>query len=569
MQEPDTSAAGKRPIDAFDRQGFTPLMNAVRNPHADADTVRALLTAGADPHLSSCDNSGLPRSVIRLALAAGDPDKVQALLDAGVDLRYRADSNYDALIDAVHGRDVLRDDRLLSLLRLLVTHGVPIDGVSTYGESGLRVLSRLGRFDAVQLLLEAGAPAAHLDWTPLHAAAAWGSVAETTALLQQGATLTAQDSWARTPWHVALQAGDVQKAMLLLAHGADPNARGRCGKPSLHFAIETHQLPMLRWLLALPLDVEQSDDFGTTPLIAAAECDNAEATRLLIAHHADLERQCHGRTALGHASSRDVVTSLLDAGANAAELTNEGRRVLIGLPPDPDPGALDGVTREQFIDARSPRFGTANSEEVVAPFWQAMIRSGVSGYEATQAFDGPSSIDSGAVWCAQRFGQSITRLPDGRTVLIGGEHEDSYDADFCIYNDVFVHDPQTGLRVFCYPKEDFAPTDFHSATLVGRSIVIVGGLGYWGSRRHGTTPVVRLDLEAMRMQAVATVGDGPGWIYKHRATLTPNGEIRVWKGTVADSDAAAGASAGAETHLDNLHAFVLDLTSGRWRREAV
>jgi hypothetical protein len=34
----------------------------------------------------------------------------------------------------------------------------------------------------------------------------------------------------------------------------------------------------------------------------------------------------------------------------------------------------------------------------------------------------------------QRFGQSLTLLPDCRAVQIGGEHEDWYDADFCIYN---------------------------------------------------------------------------------------------------------------------------------------
>ena len=44
----------------------------------------------------------------------------------------------------------------------------------------------------------------------------------------------------------------------------------------------------------------------------------------------------------------------------------------------------------------------------------------------------------GPVWCFSRFGTSLTELPDGRFVQIGGEHEDFYDPDFCIYNDVTV-----------------------------------------------------------------------------------------------------------------------------------
>jgi hypothetical protein len=40
---------------------------------------------------------------------------------------------------------------------------------------------------------------------------------------------------------------------------------------------------------------------------------------------------------------------------------------------------------------------------------------------------------------------SLTLLPDGRAIQIGGEHEDYYDPDFCIYNDVFVHEPDRSI----------------------------------------------------------------------------------------------------------------------------
>ncbi len=68
-----------------------------------------------------------------------------------------------------------------------------------------------------------------------------------------------------------------------------------------------------------------------------------------------------------------------------------------------------------------------------------MVRAGGEGARRAQHLR--RAPTSAPVWCFERYGQSITCLPDGRFVQIGGEHEDSYDRDFCIYNDVFVHRP--------------------------------------------------------------------------------------------------------------------------------
>jgi hypothetical protein len=57
---------------------------------------------------------------LSLALSEGDPQRVRALIEAGADVHYKRDQGYDALLDAVHGRDIARDPRLLELLALLV-----------------------------------------------------------------------------------------------------------------------------------------------------------------------------------------------------------------------------------------------------------------------------------------------------------------------------------------------------------------------------------------------------------------------------------------------------------------
>ena len=194
-------------------------------------------------------------------------------------------------------------------------------------------------------------------------------------------------------------------------------------------------------------------------------------------------------------------------------------------------------------------------------FWEAMIRAGVSAYASRCRFDPAAGIPAAPGWCANRFGQSFTVLPDGQTVQIGGEHEDHYDPDFCIYNDVFVHGSGNSIVMYGYPQDDFPPTDFHTATLVGDGIYLIGSLGYAGTRRYGVTPVYRLDLATWRIDPVAVSGEPPGWIYRHRAVTVGSLAIRVWGGKVVTS------LGDKESHDANPASFVFDLDRLHWQRE--
>src|SRR6185369_4190678 len=132
---------------------------------------------------------------------------------------------HDALLDAIYGRDITRDPHLLELVTLLVDQGVNVSGVSSYNETALLVLSRLARFDAVALLLAAGADKDQLGWTPLIEAVALGSLADVEAALADSSTLEEKDCWSRTAWLIAVRPGDIAKAKLLRDHGADIEAR--------------------------------------------------------------------------------------------------------------------------------------------------------------------------------------------------------------------------------------------------------------------------------------------------------------------------------------------------------
>ena len=146
---------------------------------------------------------------------------------------------------------------------------------------------------------------------------------------------------------------------------------------------------------------------------------------------------------------------------------------------------------------------------------------------------------------------------------IGGEHEDYYDPDFCIYNDVFVREPDGTITIWAYPESVFPPTDFHTATLMGQFIYMIGNLGYRATRRYGQTQVLRLDLRSMQIEPLETSGESPGWIYKHRAVAINSHSIRVSGGklVVVEHD-------GRESHEENIGVFVFDVDQRRWRSGA-
>ncbi len=227
--------------------------------------------------------------------------------------------------------------------------------------------------------------------------------------------------------------------------------------------------------------------------------------------------------------------------------------------PDAQGEHLDAaVTPELFREWRSPRFGQFNPERMNNPVWEWLVRSNLNAYLATEQFNGPSAEDAGPGWCFDRFGQSSTLLSDGRTVLIAGEHEDHYDPDFYIYNDVVVRHPDDTIDIFGYSRGVFPPTDFHTATLVGSLIIIIGNLGYPEERKPGTTPVLILDLDTFAISQVVCSGTPPGWLHRHTASLSEDrASILIQHGELDRGD--------EDTWLvENIDDWRLHLADWRW-----
>jgi hypothetical protein len=161
------------------------------------------------------------------------------------------------------------------------------------------------------------------------------------------------------------------------------------------------------------------------------------------------------------------------------------------------------------------------------------------------------------IWCFSRYGQSETLLLDGSTVFVGGEHEDFYDEDFYIYNDIIVKSLEGHTSIYVYPCDVFEPTDFHSATIVGDKIYIVGGLGYAGERDEKITPVYIISLRNFAINRLEVSGISPTRLHKHKAFLSKEGNIIVLtEGIVIDNT--------TREFQENLTCWRICLNSNAW-----
>ncbi len=167
--------------------------------------------------------------------------------------------------------------------------------------------------------------------TPLHIAAAYGTIATMKTLLDKSADVNAKNRRKSTPLAWALH--DEARVKLLLTHGADVNARLVDGTPILRQAA---MLGNSNRVLQLLLDKNADPNIGTatglTPLMAAANRGNVEAMQMLLAKGAKADaKNAAGSSALVFAAGSGqpaAVKLLLEKGADPNTKTKRGETAL-------------------------------------------------------------------------------------------------------------------------------------------------------------------------------------------------------------------------------------------------
>ncbi|SEW20897.1 hypothetical protein SAMN04515660_3032 [Luteibacter sp. 329MFSha] len=289
-----------------DGHGRDALTLACQSPRAQAATVRALLTLGAQPKEAGADG----RSALDHAAAAGRWDFV-ALLDPDTPLptslsesvvpEAGADSPahlYDALrfghwavasTFATKVREWPAEQLAALYVELagtglhmarawLLDHGLSADArlappAEDEGVLGRRLFDALlpqlpQSAEALLQLMQAGASPAGAGLLG-QAVCRLDGVDErlTLAMLDAGADPFGADARGRTPMHMAAATGRVALLDALLACGMDPNVRDLGGRTPLHAALEHggDNLPLVRALVSHGADPEAADVNGETP----------------------------------------------------------------------------------------------------------------------------------------------------------------------------------------------------------------------------------------------------------------------------------------------------------------
>ncbi|MEO0909635.1 MAG: ankyrin repeat domain-containing protein [Pseudomonadota bacterium] len=386
-----------------------------------------------------------------------------------------------------------------------------------------------GKKASMRCLLIAGA---RLDWTPDQVSLALGEVPS---MPQTGKA---------DPFCFACQVGNMEAAREYLT--LFDTGRGK-SSDAVMAAVTARDTDIVRWLMGMGFDPNAVDDNKWEALERAVYNDDIATAEVLLAAGAEP----HGSKEKPYTSpvkkviSDDMRRLFVKYGVNPANFEYGPCLESPNLKRLPE----IKLTESDFETHRTYQVGNSNPEPFLPSLWSEQMRDSqhfrlkALGYEPDK--DKP-------VWSFSRFGRTATVLKDGRLVLVAGEHEDHYDADFCIYADVTVLGTDGKLEHFIYPKDVFPPTDFHTATLVGDHIWLIGCLGYPEQRDHTQTQVLRLSTLDFSITPVETSGVSPGWIHRHRSVLIEDG-ILVTGGKIEPG------------YRDNRSTFSLNLKTLVWQ----
>lgn len=379
---------------------------------------------------------------------------------------------------------------------------------------------------------------------------------------------------------MAAREGDLQIIKQAVEAGVDINGRDEQQNTPLICAVDTltPNSEIVRYLIENGADLEARNEWQDTALVAAARSGGTAAVALLLEAGAQTEysyvenrkylRQYideeyadtfesendreQTRHAISEAENTEIIRLLSDAGANLAYLPWYDFLELMKLPFRHKLRS----SKDEFEPFALPRFGSSNPELMDNPHWQEMVLCHQEAYMVRRRYRWGFGKDERPLWCFDRFGYSITRLPNGRCVAIGGSHEDWYDADFCIYNDVVVFHGDGTFTILGYPRDVFPPTDFHTAVLVDQYIYIIGNLGYHHERQPGTTPVYRWHCDAWTIEKVETSGKQPGWLYEMKVERPDWHTLRILDGKIILAD--------DEEIPDERTQYVFDFRTHQW-----
>jgi hypothetical protein len=185
----------------------TPLINAIWN--GEMADVRILLAEGVDVNVVDGSTNS---TALGEAVAAGNLELVQTLLDAGADANLRNSAGQTALMR-------LDDDGTVEIVLALIDAGAKVNLKDEDGDSALTVAAAEEKPDVLQALLDAGAK------------------------------VNAKNKEGKTALMIAAENGNVENVKALLLAGADVRRKDKDGKTALNYARENDEKDVVEALI--------------------------------------------------------------------------------------------------------------------------------------------------------------------------------------------------------------------------------------------------------------------------------------------------------------------------------
>lgn len=513
-------------IDYFDLDSKTKkLVDLLANPDSSETEIHSAIVDGGSTVQRYRDITGFPNLPVFEAIKHPNPKIVDLILKT-IDSDTLDEMDRFFLFDKAATNEHIR---------LVLEGGITFPNPDGFGRTPLTEAYRRLSIDRLEGYRDLGFSLDSLKMSEIHSTLIFHTNEFEQILKENHDKIESKDVFHRTPILLAASLGFVREVALLDEEGASLNEVDSNGNGLVHLAALAKSSDVLQYLLATGFKGNERNSRYESPLELTVKCENHVNFELLLEHCRNnidfFEQMGSARRIANNHTMIDKILSL-----DPERLSFDREEIWELIPSTRHSNGLHHVSNSDFKRGRMPRFGIRNPEEATEKFWIEMIRSRWSSYAAKKYFNintTRTKSRENPVWSADRYGQSATFLKDGRIIEIGGEHEDGYDLDFYIYNDVFLHEPGKEPRIFVYPKEVFPPTDFHSATLMGNYIYIIGSLGYVKDRKVNLCPVYRLNLSSFEMEKVDCKGKDPGRIHRHYARPLDATRILVSGGLIS------------------------------------
>ena len=396
---------------AIERDGASPLYLACET--GNATFVKLLLSHGANPNIETTD-----KYPMHAACKGQYYDAVKLLLEYNADVNVHDRTGKTALHYALQSKSRYCYDRrtacdkITDLAHLLLDGGASVNSTSENGETPFYIACSHGLTSVVNKMFQCGAKvdANCGKKLPLTAACSNGHLSVVQLLLINGANPNAQEEGIQDryrcslPLHIAAGEKSSELLELLLKYDADINVADTGGNTPLHRVVEysvkfgpqsildillenkadvnlvngSGETPMYRAASRGLLDVVSkmlqvyggNPNIGTrdkSPLVAACHSQNLELVDMLLKHGANpdltgMSCDSDSKSALPllvavDKGNSDILMSLLNAGANASALNDEGKSIVCL--------AAETLTKRRYCQSRTKRRNTLTTIRLV------------------------------------------------------------------------------------------------------------------------------------------------------------------------------------------------------------